>query len=91
MKFEEFRLLSRVRGTKVHYTDPNTGKIENGIVQTYVPVMKPDGFVDPEKTTEVFVVYKSGGDWSKYENYTAVRTSLEHLELGWKKKFNFKT
>ena len=32
----------------------------------------------------VFVVYNCGGNWGNYENYTAEKTRVDDLKLGWK-------
>ncbi len=90
MKYTEFKFYSKVSGTKVHYRDPHTGKVENGIVQTFVPVVDGVGQLIYNNITEVYVVYKCAGQWDKYQDYTAVRTELKDLELGWKKKLSFK-
>lgn len=76
-----------VRGTKVHYTEPYTGKVENGVIQTYRP--PNSGLVTD--ITEVFVVYESscGRQWHKYQDFTAQLTKLESLTMGWKLKLNW--
>lgn len=60
-------------GNKVRYIpfegcDPSS--YENGIVKSI------DG-------NHAFVVYHCNGDWDNYHNYTAERTPISSLELGW--------
>lgn len=58
-------------GDKVTY---NPGyKKENGIIKS----------ISDDK--HVFVVYNCGGDWNNYKNYTAARTRIEDLTIGWNK------
>ncbi|MDW0189354.1 MAG: hypothetical protein QOA70_06855 [Nitrososphaeraceae archaeon] len=57
-------------GQRVHY-DNGHGKIENGIVKS---------ISDKEN---VFVVYNCGGNWNHYQEYTAARTRITDLKLGW--------
>jgi len=79
----ELMNLSPITGTKVYYEDPNTGKTENGIIQTFVP---------PRDNIEyVFVVYEStcGKCWEKYNKFTAQRTPINRLFFGWKLKLNW--
>lgn len=71
-------------GDKVHYITQHDGKAFNGIIQTFVPAYKS------LPITEVFVVYDCGGNWDKFQNYTAVRTKIVDLYPGWRKKLNFK-
>ncbi len=59
------------KGDKVHYS-PKFGKKENGIVKR----VSDDG-------ETVFVVYKCGGQWDNYENYTAQGTDIGDLKKGW--------
>jgi len=44
---------------------------ENGIVKS----ISPEG--------NIFVVYKCGGDWKHYYNYSAALTRKKDLKLGW--------
>lgn len=56
-------------GTKVTYSSYN--KREFGIVKS-----KSD-------EEHVFVVYHCAGNWDNYEDYTAARTNIKDLKLGW--------
>lgn len=56
-------------GQKVTYH--SHGKHEQGIVKS---------ISDDE---HVFVVYHCDGNWDDYKNYTAVRTKISDLTLGW--------
>ena len=61
-------------GQRVHYIpfegcDPD--QYENGIVKS----------VSDEN--HVFVVYNCGGEWSRYQDYTAARTHISQLRGGW--------
>ena len=67
-------------GTKVHYVN-GSGKIFNGIVKDYVAAAI---------ITEVFVVYDCANNWHLYKEYTGVRTKINELKPGWKKKITFK-
>lgn len=58
-------------GDKVHYT-PAFGRIENGIIKAI-----------GKSAFTVFVVYKCGGDWENYQNYTAASTNILDLKEGW--------
>lgn len=65
------------KGTLVRYVPQHykaEDNWENGVVKTIKPEVK-DG---------VWVVYNCGGEWSRYEEYTAAKTHLEDLELGWR-------
>lgn len=66
-------------GAKVHYQD-GSGKIFNGIIKSWV---------DAKIITEVFVVYDCANNWHLYNEYTGVRTKLNELKPGWKKKNHF--
>jgi len=57
-------------GTKVAYITHN--KIERGIVKS--------ACLD---RAYVFVVYNCNNDWENYKNYTAVRTRISDLTIGW--------
>lgn len=59
-------------GVKVTY-NPGYGKHEKGIVKSL-----PD-----DQPSYAFVVYNCGGNWEDYENYTAARTPISGLTLGW--------
>ncbi len=59
------------KGDKVHYS-PSYGNKENGIVKR----VSDDG-------ETVFVVYKCGGEWSRYEDFTAQATDPRDLKEGW--------
>lgn len=61
-------------GQKVHYIpysgcDPSS--YENGIVKSI------------SDSDHVFVVFHCGGEWSRYHEYTAARTSTSMLRPGW--------
>jgi ABC-type lipoprotein release transport system permease subunit len=58
-------------GDKVHYTAPHGAK-ENGIVKEV-------------RSDRVFVVYKCGGEWDNYQNYTGQSTNPDDLSFGWTK------
>jgi hypothetical protein len=58
-------------GDRVTYKPPY-GRVEQGIVKS----LRDD--------SHVFVVYHCGGNWSDYCSYTAARTHIEDLILGWK-------
>ena len=72
-------IMSVSPGTKVHYTT-GSGKICNGIIKSWV---------EAKILTEVFVVYNCGNDWDNYHKYTGVRTKINELKPGWKKKITF--
>lgn len=55
-------------GDSVHYAP----KMENGVVKS----ISEDGLY-------AFVVYHCGGEWHKYKDYTAARTSIADLREGW--------
>ena len=57
-------------GKKVHYKVSH-GPIENGVIKSL------------SDANHVFVVYNCGGNWMKYHNYTAARTHISDLKLGW--------
>ncbi len=59
-------------GERVNYYG-GYGQPENGVVKT-----KRAG--DP---SFVFVVYKCGGDWDNFANYTGQRTACSELQKGW--------
>lgn len=45
---------------------------------------KQKGIVKSESDEEhVFVVYNCGGDWGNYKFFTAARTNINDLTLGW--------
>lgn len=56
-------------GDRVTYQD--VGKTEHGIVKS---------LSDAE---HVFVVYHCDGNWDRYFDYTAARTKISDLVLGW--------
>jgi hypothetical protein len=56
-------------GQRVHYA-PSHGKKENGIVKSITE-------------HAVFVVYKCGGEWDHYQDYTGQNTPIEDLYPGW--------
>ena len=57
-------------GDKVTYIKSH--KKERGIVKSI------------SDNKHVFVVYHCGDDWKYYKNYTAARTRISDLVLGWK-------
>ena len=61
-------------GSKVHYQPDHygEGEWENGIVKE---LRAPDG---------VWVVYNCSGNWHRIEDYTAAKTHLQDLKLGWR-------
>ena len=74
-KLQELLILSHPRpGDKVHYI-PFEGcedsEYENGIVKSI------------SNADNLFVVYHCGGDWKNFQNYTAARTSIKDLKVGW--------
>lgn len=56
-------------GQKVTYV--SIGRVEDGIVKS----ISDDNYV--------FVVYHCGGNWDRYFDYTAARTKIKDLRLGW--------
>ncbi len=62
-------------GDKVTYLAHPGAKYEHGIVKAL------HGF----KPNIVFVVYKCGGNWNDYQNYTSAATDVGSLEHGWLK------
>lgn len=58
------------KGKKVTY-NPDYNKKETGIVKSF------------SGNNHAFVVYNCGGNWHKYENYTAAKTKISDLEEGW--------
>jgi hypothetical protein len=56
-------------GDFVHYK-PKVGVPENGRVKKVLPV-------------DVFVVYKCGGEWNRYQDYTGQLTDADDLQSGW--------
>lgn len=62
-------------GTKVHYI-PFEGADkeiwENGIIKGHSPELN-----------HYFVVFKCGGDWENYQNYTGQLTDGKNLKGGW--------
>ncbi len=57
-------------GQKVNYVT-TAGQPENGIVKS----VGADG--------NPFVVYKCGGNWERYMDYTGARTNASDLRDGW--------
>lgn len=63
------------KGDSVYYQPEHykeTNEFENGVVKS----IAPDG--------GVFVVYKCGGEWHRYEEFTAANTRPEDLYIGWR-------
>ena len=63
------------KGDSVHYMPEHykeQDKFENGVVKSIAP------------NGGVFVVYNCGGEWHKFEEYTAANTRPEDLFEGWK-------
>lgn len=74
-KMEEVNHVYK-KGDKVHYQPYHYPKDEweNGIVKK----------VNPQMDHSVFVVYKCGGLWDHYEDYTAALTNVRDLKPDWK-------
>ncbi len=74
-KLQELLILSHPQvGHKVYYIPfdgCNDSECENGMVKS---------ISDAEN---LFVVYHCGGDWKNFQNYTAARTSIKDLKVGW--------
>lgn len=60
-------------GDKVTYISNLDSYNEAGIVKS----------LHPNDSKRVFVVYKCGGNWSDYGNYTAALTDVVSLVKGW--------
>lgn len=60
-------------------------KIEKGASVTYVPKhgKKEIGIVKSVDGDHAFVVFKCADNWADYENYTAARTPISDLKIGW--------
>ena len=59
-----------VPSMEVRYV-PSHGQIENGIIKSL------------SDENHVFVVYNCDGNWFQYRDYTAARTRISDLKLGW--------
>ena len=57
-------------GDRVTYV-PYVGKQERGIVKSI------------SDEDHVFVVYHCADEWDNYQDYTAARTRIEDLRMGW--------
>jgi hypothetical protein len=68
-------------GDKVYYQPEHykPDHFENGIVKE-IPKF-PKGSLG---YNHVRVVYKCGGNWDRYQDYTSALTNLEDLHLGWR-------
>lgn len=66
-KWHDFKV-----GQKVHYNDEH-GKIENGIVKA----------LHHKWNDCVFVVYKCGGEWERYQDFTGALTDIGAIKDGW--------
>lgn len=64
-------------GNKVHYTPRH---LKNEAKTTHT---SENGIVKRVTEAGVFVVYKCGGEWNNYQNYTAALTETEDLNHGW--------
>lgn len=60
--------------------DKVTYYTEYGIEQGIVKSVSTDN--------NYFVVFKCGGDWNNYKDYTGVRTNSRDLTLGWLEENN---
>ena len=60
-------------GDRVTYSHRLTSRVEKGIVKS----------VHDEDPSLVFVVYRCGGNWSNFRNYTGVLTHRDDLKMGW--------
>ncbi len=60
-------------GDKVTYLAHVGSKYEHGIVKSR----------HPTDSLRVFVVYKCGGNWDRYQDYTGCLTCTDSLEHGW--------
>jgi hypothetical protein len=56
-------------GDFVHYK-PKVGVPENGRIKKVLPM-------------DAFVVYKCGGEWNRYQDYTGQLTNADDLQPGW--------
>jgi hypothetical protein len=52
---------------------------------TYCPEYgaKEKGVVKEVRDNIAFVVYKCGGEWHRYEEYTGAATNISDLQPGW--------
>lgn len=68
----------------------NKMKIKSGQKVTYVTdYRKEQGIVKSISNDDyVFVVYHCNEDWDNYSNYTAERTRIKDLKLGWEENTN---
>lgn len=59
--------------------------LEKGMKVTYCPShgAKEHGIVKSFNDEIAFVVYKCGGEWDNYENYTGAATNISDLKKGW--------
>lgn len=60
-------------GDRVTYLAFPGSKYEHGIVKS----------IHPTNPQLVFVVYRCGGNWDRYADYTAAATDVASLEHGW--------
>lgn len=60
-------------GDRVCYCPGHT--IENGIVKE----------VRDDVYDAVWVVYNCAGEWDRYREYTAAKTNLRDLQMGWRR------
>ena len=61
--------IYRIIGDKVTYVTKN--KMERGIIKSIAD------------ENHVFVVYNCNDDWKSYRDYTAQKTNVNNLILGW--------
>lgn len=61
--------IYRIIGDKVTYVTKN--KMERGIIKSIAD------------ENHVFVVYNCNDDWKNYRDYTAQKTNVNNLILGW--------
>lgn len=71
MNLEDIKVGNKVHYQPSHY-DENTW--ENGIVKE----------IPTHTTKSVRVVYNTGGNWDKWEDYTSALTNISDLKSGWK-------
>jgi hypothetical protein len=66
-------------GDHVRFIKKSDGKSVNGRVKAVHNIQK-----------YVYVVFNCGGNWDHFMSYTSELTNIDDLELGWKRKLNFK-
>lgn len=66
-------MKTRAIGGKVHYIAYEGAKPENGMIKS----------VHPTNPDIIYVVYKCGGDWKRFKEFTAQATFVADLREGW--------